>query len=147
MAEENPYDYGDYDERWTVGWKATKPRMDKTREKIDYLKYELDLIALASPGAWEKGSGVLGAPVASGNAIDLNALCGITSYFSNYGGAGVDYQSEGFFMDVFLNGALMTPGAGNDYRESNPAGTGATTINFNYNLDTGERISVVVRKL
>jgi len=40
----NPYDKGSFGERWDVGWKATKPRMDKARIKIDHLQYAIDLL-------------------------------------------------------------------------------------------------------
>lgn len=93
----------------------------------------------------ERGSGVLAADVPASTPIALTVLCGITSYWSNYGGAGVDSDSEGFWMDVLLDGVFMA--AGEDYREHATPGTGATHISFLYPLHAGMRISVAVRRL
>jgi hypothetical protein len=50
-------------------------------------------------------------------------------------------------MDVYMNGVFMTAGDTADYREQGtPAGTGAVSISFNYGLDAGYRIAVVIRR-
>jgi hypothetical protein len=74
----------------------------------------------------QRGSGA-----GTGNAtVNLNTVTGITSYFSNRGGSGVGDTSEGFYMEVHVNGMLQRAGATFDYREDTTTGTGRTTITF-----------------
>lgn len=94
----------------------------------------------------EKGSGVLISGINAGLPVPLDDLCAITSYYSNYGGEGSGPDSEGYYMSVYLDGVLMAPGAGNDYRESPDTGTGQTYITFLFNLEAGQRVTVLVRR-
>lgn len=91
----------------------------------------LDALNQAGLGSVKrKGIGVgQGTGTATQSIQDITGDAGLT-YFSNNGGTGTDSSSEGFYMDVYLNGQLLQAGSGLDYREDTTTGTGREDITF-----------------
>lgn len=93
----------------------------------------------------ERGHGAVTSSIAAGADVDLNAICGITSYWSNYGTSGVGRTAEGFYLKIMLNNSPLTPVV--DYRECSSTGTGQTTIQMTtWNLDTSSELDVEVKR-
>lgn len=92
--------------------------------------------------------------VGVGNGSATQSIATITgdgglTYFSNNGGTGTSSTSEGFFMDVFVNGQLLQAGSGLDYTEDGTTGTARVNVTF---LNTpypgaSDNVTVVVRKV